>query len=128
MCQIQWLLSAIFLGSCVVGTPLTQVIAERVQAGEPDTDPAAVAYRRRVQLLLSAMWGVGLIIGTGVRVAVIFATSVDVANAVTTVFSLATTAVLLAATFVIGTRARTRWEEREQRVPTAVEQIDDPKG
>ncbi|WP_236737276.1 VC0807 family protein [Mycolicibacterium llatzerense] len=118
----------IFLGSCVVGTPLTQVIAERVQTGEQDTDPAAVAYRRRVQILLSAMWGVGLIIGTGVQVTIIFATSVDVANAVTTVFSLATTAVLLAATFVIGTRARTRWEEREQRVPTEVEQIDDPKG
>lgn len=99
----------IFLGSCVVGTPLTQVIAERVQTGEQDTDPPTVAYRRRVQILLSAMWGVGLIIGTGVQVAIIFAASVDVANAVTTVFSLATTAVLLAATFVIGTRARRRW-------------------
>ena len=118
----------IFLGSCVVGTPLTQIVAERVQTEGQNTGPAAVAYRRRVHILLSAMWGTGLIIGTGVQVAIIFATPVDVANAVTTVFSLATTAVLIAATVVVSKRARTRWDEREQPVPAAAEQNHDPKG
>ncbi|MUL49124.1 hypothetical protein FZI85_05090 [Mycobacterium sp. CBMA293] len=112
----------VFLGSCVIGTPLTQVVAERVETEGQDTGSAAVAYRRRVHILLSAMWGVGLIVGTGVQVAIIFATSVDVANAVTTVFSLATTAALMAATFVISKRARARWEAQEQRVPAGLEQ------
>lgn len=118
----------VFLGSCVVGTPLTQVVSERVQTGQPDTSPAAVAYRRRVHILLSAMWGIGLLLGTALHLAVIFSTSVDVANAVTSVLALATTAVLMTATFIIGKRARTRWEAREQRGPVAVEQIETPKG
>ncbi|MUL62847.1 hypothetical protein BOO86_00105 [Mycobacterium sp. CBMA 234] len=118
----------VFLGSCVIGTPLTQVVAERVETEGQDTGPAAVAYRRRVHILLSAMWGVGLIVGTGVQVAIIFATSVDVANAVTTVFSLATTVVLMAATFVISKRARARWEAQEQRVPAGLEQNTDHQG
>jgi hypothetical protein len=74
------------------------------------------------------MWGAGLIVGTALHLAVIFSTPVDVANAVTSVLSLATTALLMTATFVIGKRARTRWEEREPREPMTVEQIDTTKG
>ncbi|RUP29787.1 MAG: hypothetical protein EKK51_19005 [Mycolicibacterium sp.] len=118
----------VFLGSCVLGTPLTQVVSERVQTGEQDTSAAAVAYRRRVHILLSAMWGAGLIVGTGVQLALIFATSVDVANALASAFSLATTGVLMTATFIVGKRARARWEEREQPEPVTAEQIDIPKG
>ncbi|MDX1877877.1 VC0807 family protein [Mycolicibacterium sp. 141076] len=118
----------VFLGSCVLGTPLTQVVSERVQTGEQDTSAAADAYRRRVHILLSAMWGAGLIVGTGVQLALIFATSVDVANALASAFSLATTGVLMTATFIVGKRARARWEEREQPEPVTAEQIDIPKG
>lgn len=118
----------VFLGSCVVGTPLTQVVSERVQTGQPDTSPAAVAYRRRVHVLLSAMWDIGLLLGTALHLAVIFSTSVDVANAVTSVLALATTGLLMTATFVIGKRARARWEAREPHGATATEQIEAPKG
>jgi hypothetical protein len=118
----------VFLGSCVVGTPLTQIVSERVQTGEQDTGPAAVAYRRRVHILLSAMWGIGLLLGTALHLAVIFCTSVDVANAVTSVLSLTTTGLLMVATFLIGKRAAARWAARERHEQTTTEQIDTPKG
>ncbi|WP_234791549.1 VC0807 family protein [Mycolicibacterium mucogenicum] len=118
----------IFLGSCVVGTPLTQVVSERVQTGEQDTSPAAAAYRRRVHILLSAMWGIGLLLGSALHLVVIFSMSVDAANALTSVLSLATTALLMTATFVVGRRAAARWEQRGQREPTSAEQIETPKG
>lgn len=118
----------VFLGSCVVGTPLTQVVAERVQSGPQDTSPPAVAYRRRVHVLLSAMWGVGLIIGTALHLAVIFSTPVDVATAVTSVLSLVTTGLLMTATFIVGKRARARWEALEPHGPVTVEQIETTKG
>jgi hypothetical protein len=106
----------IFLGSCVIGKPMTQVVAERVETADSDeakdVSPEATAYRHRVHVLLSAMWGVGLLIGTAAHLAVIFSTSVDVANAVTTVLSLVTTGLLIVATIVIGKRARDRWEQR----------------
>ncbi|WGI35229.1 VC0807 family protein [Mycolicibacterium aubagnense] len=117
-----------FLASCVIGTPLTQVVAERVETEGQDPGPAAVAYRRRVHILLSAMWGIGLIVGTGVQLVVIFSTSVDVANGVNSVFSLATTAALMTATFIISKRARGRWEERELLMPVEVEQNSDHQG
>ncbi|TXH15691.1 MAG: hypothetical protein E6R06_32525 [Mycobacterium sp.] len=118
----------VFLGSCVIGTPLTQVVSERVQTGEQDTSVAAVSYRRRVHILLSAMWGAGLIVCTGVQLALIFATSVDVANALASAFSLATTGVLMTATFIVGKRARARWDERDEPVLETAEQITDHKG
>jgi hypothetical protein len=108
----------LFLLSCVVGRPLTQVVAERVES-DTDDEPGAAAYRRRVHVLLSAMWGIGLLAGMVVHLVVIFSLSVDVANAVTTVISIVWMAVLMVATFAIGARAKARWERlhgrREQR-------------
>jgi hypothetical protein len=118
----------VFLGSCVIGTPLTQVVGERLQGGPQDTSAAAITYRRRVHILLSAMWGAGLIVGTALQLAIIFATSVDVANALASAFSLATTGVLMTATFLVGKRARARWEERGEPVLETAEQIIDHKG
>lgn len=64
---------------------------------------------------LSAMWGIGLLIGTLISLAIIFSLSVDVANGVNTVVSLAFTALLLVATVVVAKRARAEWEHlREQ--------------
>lgn len=109
-----------FLGSCVVGTPLTQVVAERARPGTPATPsadegaadtPEEAAYRRRVHVRLSAMWGVGLLAEVAVRLAVIARTSVDVANGVTSVVSWTFLGALMVATVVIAKSARTRWEQ-----------------
>jgi hypothetical protein len=105
----------IFLASCVVGTPLTQVVAERFQPADDEPEPGEEQYARRVHILLSAMWGVGLLIEVAVRLAVISRVSVDVANGVTSIISWTTVGVLMAATFALGARAHTRWEQRSAR-------------
>lgn len=113
----------IFLGSCVIGKPLTQVVAERVQGTdersreEPtDTDgspePGEAAFKHRVHVLLSAIWGVGLLVGMFVSLGVIFSFSVDVGKGVNTAVSLGVTAVLILVTIVVAKRARARWEQR----------------
>jgi hypothetical protein len=115
----------IFLVSCVVGRPLTQIVAERVQSQQETSGPGAAEYRRRVHVLLSAMWGVGLIVSAAIHLAVIYSTSVDVANAATSVLSLASTGLLMTATVVIANRARKRWE---QRATVEREQSNDRQG
>ncbi|HTI78281.1 MAG TPA: VC0807 family protein [Mycobacterium sp.] len=102
----------IFLASCVVGTPLTQVVAQRFQPVDDEPEPGEEQYVRRVHVLLSAMWGIGLLIEVGVRLVAISRLSVDVANGVTSVISWATIGVLMAASFWIGGRAHARWEQR----------------
>jgi hypothetical protein len=104
----------IFLGSCVVGIPLTQVVAERFRPSddEDDDEPGAERYRRRVHILLSAIWGVGLLVEVAVRLVIISRVSVDVANGVTSIVSWVTIGVLMVTTFTIGGRARARWEQR----------------
>lgn len=104
----------IFLGSCVIGRPLTQVVAERVQPESDTPEPGAREFRHRVHIQLSAMWGIGLLVGMLVSLALIFGLSVDVANAVNTVVSLALTAALMVATFMVAKRARAAWELRAQ--------------
>lgn len=98
----------IFLGSCVVGRPLTQVVAERVH-GAPG--PGEQDFTRRVHILLSAMWGVGLLIGMLISLVIIFSLSVDVGKGVNTVVSLALTGVLILATAVVAKKARSRREQ-----------------
>lgn len=98
----------IFLGSCVVGRPLTQVVAERVHGATP---PDEQDFARRVHILLSAMWGVGLLFGMLVSLAIIFTMSVDVGKGVNTVVSLALTGLLMLATLVVGKKARSRREQ-----------------
>ncbi|MGB8405976.1 MAG: VC0807 family protein [Mycobacterium sp.] len=115
----------IFLVSCVAGRPLTQIVAERVQSQQEASGPGAAEYRRRVHVLLSAMWGVGLIVGAAIHLAVIYSTSVDVANAATSVLSLAATGLLMTATVVIAKRARERWD---QRATVEREQSNDHQG
>jgi intracellular septation protein A len=88
----------IFLVSCVVGTPLTQVIAERAN---PDG-----SQNRRIHVQLSAMWGAGLLIEVAVRLVVIFSTSVDLANGATSAISLSATGLLILATIAWVRRAR----------------------
>ena len=91
----------IFLGSCVVGTPLTQVVGERFHKAE---DGAATADLRRVHVLLSAMWGVGLLVEVAVRLVVIAHASVDVANAVNSAITLPVVGALVLATIVVSRR------------------------
>ncbi|NIH96433.1 VC0807 family protein [Mycolicibacterium fluoranthenivorans] len=103
----------IFLGSCIIGKPLTQVVAERVQPpDERSSEPGARAYRHRVHVLLSAIWGVGLLLGMFLSLGIIFSLSVDVGKGVNTAVSLALTGLLILATVVVAKAARSRWEQR----------------
>jgi uncharacterized membrane protein len=105
----------LFLGSCVVGTPLTQVVAERFKPTDEEPDPDADAYRRRAHISLSAMWGIGLIVEVGVRLVVISRVSVDVANGLLSAISWGTVGLLIAATILVGRRLGARWEQRTAR-------------
>lgn len=102
----------VFLGSCVIGKPLTQMVSERVQRDDDPPEPGEEAFVHRVHVLLSAMWGIGLLLGMLISLAIIFSLSIDVAKGVNTVVSLSLIAVLMAATFWIGHRARNKWEQR----------------
>ncbi|MBI3225980.1 MAG: hypothetical protein HYZ39_13085 [Mycolicibacterium cosmeticum] len=104
--------AVIFLGSCVIGTPLTQVVAERVRSTEEPPEPGEDAFKHRVHVLLSAIWGVGLLLGMFLSLGIIFSLSVDVGKGVNTVASLALTGVLILITVVIAKRAASRWEQR----------------
>jgi hypothetical protein len=108
--------AVVFLGSCFIGTPLTQIVAERVRViSEENPDPGEAEFKRRVNVSLSAMWGIGLLLGTLISLAIIFWLSVDVANGVNTVVSLAFTAALMVVTVVMAKRARAKWDHlREQ--------------
>lgn len=102
----------VFLGSCVIGKPLTQVVSERVQRDDDEPEPGTEAFLHRLHVQLSAMWGIGLLLGMLISLAIIFSLTIDVAKGVNTVVSLSLIAVLMAATFWFGGRARKKWEQR----------------
>lgn len=81
-----------------------------VLRGECRTDGAS--RRSRAHILLSAMWGADLLLEVAVRLVVIYRASVDVANSVLSVISLGTSALLTAATILIGPRLAASWEQR----------------
>jgi uncharacterized membrane protein len=99
----------IFLGSCFVGTPLTQVVSERFEASAA-VDEAAEARRRRTHVQLSAMWGIGLLVEVAVRLVVIAKLSVDAANGVNSAITLPVIGVLVLATVIVGRRSATAIE------------------
>ncbi|AQT79084.1 hypothetical protein B1R94_07050 [Mycolicibacterium litorale] len=94
----------LFLGSCWVGTPLTQVVSDRFRPTEANESVMEARHRRRIHLLLSATWGIGLLLEVAVRLAVIEAFSVDTANGVNSVITLAVIALLVLATAVTARR------------------------
>lgn len=96
----------IFLGSCMIGTPMTQVVGERFRKPEDATQTAEAAGRiRRIHVRLSAMWGVGLLIEVAIRLVVIAHTSVDVANGVNSAITLPVVGLLVLATVVVTKRS-----------------------
>jgi uncharacterized membrane protein len=96
----------IFLGSCVVGTPLTQVVGERFRKPEdPVPNPDGAIRLRRVHVQLSAMWGVGLLVEVAIRLVIIANFSVDVANGLNSAITLPVVGLLVVATIVVGRRA-----------------------
>jgi uncharacterized membrane protein len=95
----------IFLGSCVIGTPLTQVIGDRFQTSDAP-DPEDMRRRRRIHVQLSAMWGIGLLIEVAIRLVVIGNVSVDVANGVNSAISLPVVGLLVLATVIVTRRAQ----------------------
>jgi hypothetical protein len=104
----------IFLGSCVVGIPLTQVVSERFRSPDdvaPTTDQARRI--RRVQVQLSAMWGIGLLVEVAIRLAVIATLSVDAANGVNSAITLPVIGLLVLATVIVGRRSQAATEASE---------------
>jgi uncharacterized membrane protein len=95
----------IFLGSCVVGTPLTQVVGERFRPPEDVETSSAAARNGRVHVQLSAMWGIGLLIEVAVRLVVIANLSVDAANGVNSAITLPVIGLLVVATVFVGRRS-----------------------
>jgi len=95
----------IFLGSCVVGTPLTQVVGDRFHTSDSDDDPDLARRRRRIHVQLSAMWGTGLLVEVAVRLVVIARFPVDVANGVNSAITLPVIGLLVLATMVVSRRA-----------------------
>ena len=95
----------IFLGSCVVGTPLTQVVGERFERPAEDEEPADAHRRRRVHVQLSAMWGIGLLVEVAIRLVVIANLSVDAANGVNSAITLPVIGGLVLATVIVGRRS-----------------------
>jgi uncharacterized membrane protein len=94
----------IFLGSCVIGTPLTQVVGDRFR--KPGDEPPVDAERfHRIHARLSAMWGVGLLVEVAIRLAVIASVSVDVANGVNSAITLPVIGALVVATIVVVKRS-----------------------
>lgn len=98
----------IFLGSCVVGTPLTQVVGDRFDTSQSDDDPERARRRRRIHVQLSAMWGIGLLVEVAVRLVVIARFPVDVANGVNSAITLPVIGALVLATMVVSRRAEVR--------------------
>ncbi|MEH3128839.1 MAG: hypothetical protein PGN27_02625 [Mycolicibacterium neoaurum] len=113
----------IFLGSCVIGKPLTQVVAERVEDDDSSPEPGEAAFKHRVHVLLSAVWGVGLLGGTLISLGIIFSFSVDVGKGLNTAVSLAVIALLILVTLIVAKRARARWQ---LMVESAVSSADLP--
>jgi hypothetical protein len=96
----------IFLGSCFVGTPLTQVVGDRFRTSDAgETDPEQALRRRRIHVQLSAMWGIGLLIEVAIRLVVIAKYPVDVANGVNSAITLPVLGLLVLATTVLSRRA-----------------------
>lgn len=107
----------IFLGSCVIGTPLTEVVSARF--GPPDdVDDEAAARRRRIHVRLSAMWGVGLLVEVAIRLVVIAHLSVDAANGVNSLITLPVIGLLVLATVVVGRRSAPAGKPGEQTATT----------
>ncbi len=91
--------------SCVVGTPLTQVVGERFRKPEDGAPTVGEAKRtRRIHHRLSAKWGIGLLIEVGTRLAVIANFSVDVANGLNSANTLSVVGLLVLATVVVPRR------------------------
>ncbi|PND56255.1 hypothetical protein CRM90_18165 [Mycobacterium sp. ENV421] len=98
----------IFLGSCVIGTPLTQVVSDRFSNADEERETSDADRRRRIHVRLSAMWGVGLLLEVAIRLIVIGKFSVDTANGVNSVITIAVIGVLVTATVVTGRRVSTQ--------------------
>ncbi|MBI3692590.1 MAG: hypothetical protein HY239_18525, partial [Mycolicibacterium aromaticivorans] len=84
----------IFLGSCVIGTPLTQVVSDRFSTPDDEPTAADADRRRRIHVRLSAMWGLGLLLEVAIRLIVIDTFSVDTANGVNSAITVVVIGVL----------------------------------
>ena len=95
----------IFLGSCVVGTPLTQVVGRAVRKpddDEPTRCDEAVQLRTGPTFCSRRCGASGCSSRSAIRLVVISQLSVDAANGVNSAISLPVIGLLVLATIVIG--------------------------
>lgn len=90
-----------FLGSCLVGRPLIYYAAQRLAAPTPrgreewEARWATSAPFRRTFVVLSAVWGIGLVVEAVVRVVLVYLLPVDVMAGLSSVLSIAAFALLI---------------------------------
>jgi hypothetical protein len=100
----------LFLGSCFVGRPLVFFAAKRMAPGreeEWEHNWATLPGFRRVFVLMSAVWGCGLLLEALVRIPLVFLLPVDVMVALSNVLLLVAMALLAAWTGWYARRFRT---------------------
>ncbi|MBE1611372.1 intracellular septation protein A [Actinopolymorpha pittospori] len=107
-----------FLGSCVIGRPLIYYAAQRFAAPTPQGREqwealwATSAPFRRTFVVLSAVWGIGLLVEAAVRVVLVYVLPVDVMAGLSSVLSIAAFALLMTWNMWYSRRAQARGRAR----------------
>jgi hypothetical protein len=107
-----------FVGSALIGKPLIYELAlatkRRSSAGEAEEFAALQAYAgfRRTMMVMTWVWGLGLLADVAVAVALVFTLSIREYLIVNPILGYATMGALSLWTFLYGQRARRRGEER----------------
>lgn len=91
---VNGIIAVVFLVSCAVGKPLTEIAAARMTAGKPPAPENALATVHKIHLILSLMWGFGLLAEVAARLVIIFTMPFDAANGIVSVVSTAALAAL----------------------------------
>ncbi|MCE7012153.1 hypothetical protein LWC34_56495 [Kibdelosporangium philippinense] len=107
-------IGAAFLVSTVVGKPLAYLAYHRATGGDLDKK------HERVMRLVSAVWGVGLLLEATVRAVLAYQLPVSTMVGVSTGLSIGTIALLLLITIQVAKRARARRLAGEARVAEPV--------
>lgn len=114
----------IFLGTCVVGRPMTFYAAQRFAATTADkrawwntrwqTTPA---FRRGFRLM-SVVWGVGLLVEAAVRIPLIYVLPIDIMVGLSTVLQIAALTLIMMWNLWYGRRMRRRAAQMRTRTTT----------
>jgi hypothetical protein len=115
-----------FVGSALIGKPLIYELAlatkRRSSAGEAEEFEALQAYAgfRRTMMVMTWVWGLGLIADVAVGVVLVFMLSIREYLIVNPILGYGTMAALSLWTFLYGRRAQRRGEERRAAAAAAL--------